>query len=144
MHKPRDHLLMSTLMRLLRYLNPFAPLLNYLRERQLAAERAAELARLQRAEEAEATRLLMLEAIRGMQRIAEQSFAAAERNSAVFQQFLATYDIAEPPKLRQFDVDDDNDRYLRRKTGIAELDGKEKIDQYKALIEKMDRFALDD
>lgn len=128
----------------LRYLNPLTPLFDYLRERQLAAERAAELARLQRAEEAEATRLMMMEAIRGMQRIAEQSFAAAERNSAVFQQFLSTYDIAEPPKLRQFDVDDDNDRYLRRKTGIAELDGKDKLEQYQALIEKMDRFALDE
>lgn len=124
-------------MRWFRWLNPLIPLVDHWREKA-AAERA----------EREADRKITAAQLDAMQQVVLRSLDASKANTELFGRFLDTYNIAEPPKLRTFDEEEDDERYIRRKqsqSGMpAGLQGLSRQDQFKAILENLDKFNAGD
>jgi len=106
-------------------LNPFRPLLDFLRESHQREERRAELERLDRQ--------AMMETLAT---IASASIEVSRSNAEVMKTFLASFAVDEAPRVREWDEDADNARYKKR---LSESN----LDEYMKLVEKLDRFALD-
>lgn len=119
----------------LRYLNPFVIIIDYLRERRLADERREEFARIERMEEREVLR----DTLKAMAKAIEGSFQ-------VQKEFLASFGTAEAPRLREWDEEEADARYLQKK-GAAnvpkELAGLDKFEQFSLLVDKLNTFGID-
>ena len=120
----------------LRSLNPFLLFLDYRRSRDAQDDRRRELDRLDRMEDRETFRHTVLT----MAGMVEKAFDATRAQSEVFKEFLDSYRIAEPPRLREYDEEEEVQRYLDKKGGgiPPELAGLSKLDQFDALLNRLD------
>lgn len=123
--------------RMLRYLNPFALWLDYKRQRDAELDRQRAQERMERAEERE----LFRQTIASMSVMVEKAFEANRANSEVFNTFLEGFKTDSAPQVREFDEDAELRRYFDKQNDTPEeLKGLSQIDQFKALMDKMEKF----
>jgi hypothetical protein len=129
---------------LLRVLNPLRPYLDYRQRRDLHLDRQRELERMERADERE----LFRQTIESMSRMVEKAFDVNKVQQEAFARWMASFDTTEAPKVREYDEDEDNKRYMERKGGQTprkhaeptlppELSGLSQIQQFELLLDRM-------
>lgn len=95
--------------------------------------------------ERRAEREAYLAAIQSMVQMTSEAFNAQAAQSEAFRSFLDGFKITEPPQVRRFDEEADLQRYLdSRGLGLPEeLQGLNRMEQYQALVDKLNSFGLD-
>lgn len=132
------------LSRILRAINPFAAWLDYRRQRDLQLDRQRELDRIDKAEEREMFR----QAVVSMSSMVEKAFDANRVQNETFARWLASFDSPTPPRVREYDEDVDNQRYIERHGQQAprarvqptlppELHGLSQLEQFEVLLDRM-------
>ena len=131
----------SLVCKVFRSLNPFAHYADYRRARDLAQARQRELERMERADERE----LFRQTIQAMTTMVEKAFDVNKVQQEAFAKWMASFDSTEKPRVREWDEDVDNRRYVDRKdparrdqhTLPDELSGLNQIEQFELLLNKM-------
>lgn len=99
----------------------------------------------QEREDRRAEREAFLTAIQSMVAMTGEAFKAQSSQAEAFKTFLEGFRITEPPVVRQFDEEADMMRYLdARGLGLPdELKDLSKMEQYQALVERLNSFGMD-
>lgn len=125
-------------------LNPLASYIAYRRARDIEADRRQEADRLERAEEREIQRQMIL----SMQAMVEKAFDASKVQSDVMAKWIGSFDTATAPQVREWDEDEDTRKYMERRgnqqprpavkqTLPTELVGLDRLQQFEALLDRM-------
>ena len=125
-------------------LNPLASYIAYRRQRDLDEDRRQEADRLERAEEREIQRQMIL----SMQAMVEKAFDASKVQSDVMAKWIGSFDTGAAPVIRKWDEDEDTRKYMERRgnqqprpavkpTLPIELAGLDRLQQFEALLDRM-------
>ena len=124
--------MVTRLLEFLRSLNPFRGYYAYRLRLKEAEFRAEEAARLERQEE----RQVFLTAIQSMQLVAVESAKATQQQALVMKAHLDSFAVVESPRLRSWDEEADDRRYIESHLP-PDLQGKSELEQFSMLIDRL-------
>ena len=96
-------------------------------------------------EERRQEREVFLAAIQSMTATTAKAFEAQQAQAALFQKFLDSFNVTEPPRIREWDEEADFQRFLdkqvaRGKTGgVPELAGLDQFEAFSAVLNRMEQ-----
>ena len=130
------------ILRLLWFLNPLRPWIESQERIARAAREAREWEILQRREEHD----LQIRSIEALAGVVQEALKTSAAQTEIVHKFLESFQTSEPPQLREWDEEKWESRAIaRKKEGLPpELNGLGSLEQYTALIDRLNTFGLDD